>query len=55
MFVFIPSSIPPLKFGPVGTDLPDGSIPPVTYMYVHIILPGSVMREIPPTPATDAA
>ena len=32
MFVFIPGSIPPVRFGPVGTDPPDGSISPVTYI-----------------------
>ena len=32
MFVFIPGSIPPVKFGPGGTDPPDGSISPVTYI-----------------------
>ena len=31
MFVFVPGSISPLRFGPVITDPPDGSISPVPY------------------------
>ena len=37
MFVFIPGYILPLRFGPGGTDSPDGSISPVTYMYIKTI------------------
>ena len=33
MFVFIPGSIPPVRFGLGETDSPDGSISPVTYIY----------------------
>ena len=33
MFVFIPGSIPPVKFGPGGTDPAEISIPAVTYIY----------------------
>ena len=32
MFVFIPGSIPPLRFGPAGTDPAEISIPAVTYI-----------------------
>ena len=31
MFVFIPGSIPPVRFGPAGTDPAEISIPAVTY------------------------
>ena len=31
MFVFIPGSIPPVRFGPGGTDPAEISIPAVTY------------------------
>ena len=30
MFVFIPGSVPPVRFWPVGTDPPEGSISPIT-------------------------
>ena len=33
-YIFIPGSIPPVRFGPVGTDPPDGSISPVTYVHM---------------------
>ena len=33
MFVFIPGSISPLRFGPGETDLPDDSISPVKYIF----------------------
>ena len=32
MKVFIPGSIPPVRFWPGGTDPPDGYISPVTYI-----------------------
>ena len=32
MFVFIPGSIPPVRFGPGGTDPAEISIPAVTYI-----------------------
>ena len=32
MFVFMPGSIPPVRFGPVESDPPDGSISSVTYI-----------------------
>ena len=35
MFVFIPDSIPPVRFGPGGTDLPERSISPVTYTSLY--------------------
>ena len=34
MFVFIPGSIPPVRFGPGGTDPAEISIPAVTYIYI---------------------
>ena len=36
MFVFIPGPISPVRFGSVGTDPPDGSISPVTYIYTYV-------------------
>ena len=33
MLVFIPGSIPPVRFGPGGTDPAEISIPAVTYTY----------------------
>ena len=41
MFVFIPGSIRPVKFGPSGTDQAEISIPAVTY----IIYIGKVERK----------
>ena len=32
MFMFIPGSIPPVRFGPGEADPPDESISPVTYI-----------------------
>ena len=32
MFVSIPGSIPPVRFGPAGTDPAEISIPAVTYI-----------------------
>ena len=37
MFVFIPGSIPPVRFGPRGTDPAEISIPAVTYIYIGIV------------------
>ena len=37
MFVFIPGSISPVRFGPAGTDPAEISIPAVTYIYVEKI------------------
>ena len=34
MFVFIPGSIPPARFGPAGTDPADIFIPAVTYISI---------------------
>ena len=45
MFVFIPGSIPPVIFGQVGTDPPDGSISPVTYIYIQHMY-GSVLCKL---------
>ena len=36
MFVFIPGSIPPVIFGPDGTDPAEISIPPVTYTHFSL-------------------
>ena len=35
MFVFIPGSIPPVRFGPAGTDPAEISIPAVTYIHIQ--------------------
>ena len=36
MFVFIPGFIPPVRFGPAGTDPTEISIPAVTYIYLSL-------------------
>ena len=38
MFVFIPGSIPPVRFGPAGTDPAEISIPAVTYIDFYYLL-----------------
>ena len=38
MFVFIPGSIPPVRFGPGGTDPAEISIPAVTYIPNQIVV-----------------
>ena len=38
MFVFIPGSIPPVRFGPGGTDPAEISIPAVTYIHIQLLL-----------------
>ena len=44
MFVFFPGSIPPVRFGTVGTDPPDGSISPVTYITYYLQEDGDKTR-----------
>ena len=48
IFVLIPGSIPLLRSGPVGTDPSDGSISPVTFLYLSISQYTSIYRVVCP-------
>ena len=45
MFVFIPGSIPPVRFGPAGTDPAEISIPAVTYIRSLKMFPMKIGME----------
>ena len=52
MFVFIPGSIPPVRFGPGGTDPAEITIPAVTYIFLTLKF-FSTQRKLFPTPMDD--
>ena len=45
MFVFIPGSIPPVRFGPAGTDPAEISIPAVTYIRYRKVQQGILEKR----------